>query len=119
MKNITYRNIKLGGISKYGIVIDQAYARSGARLPRRGVPITDFKLTNITGHGRRQGHQLIFINPREFLQLRRLDLVRRLAFGHGGRRAPSALTSRPEYRAEECSTTRCPAGHRSSVNATA
>ena len=48
VKNITYRNIKLEGITKYGIIVDQSYGDKGAAATS-GVPITGFKLANITG----------------------------------------------------------------------
>ncbi|KAK3936888.1 glycoside hydrolase [Diplogelasinospora grovesii] len=45
---ITYKNIRLQNITKYGIDIDQSYGATG-QPPTTGVPITDLTLVNVTG----------------------------------------------------------------------
>ncbi|KAJ9143053.1 putative Extracellular polygalacturonase [Pleurostoma richardsiae] len=48
VKGVTYKDITLSGITKYGIVVDQAYDGT-AGSPTSGVPITDFTLDGVTG----------------------------------------------------------------------
>lgn len=50
VSNITYSDIKLSNITKYGIVIEQDYENgSPTGTPTTGVPITDVTLKNVTG----------------------------------------------------------------------
>ncbi|KAI8963420.1 glycoside hydrolase family 28 protein [Daldinia sp. FL1419] len=50
VNNITYSDIKLSNISKYGVVIQQDYENgSPTGNPTTGVPITDLKLNKVTG----------------------------------------------------------------------
>ena len=48
MDGVTYRNITLTGITKFGITVDQAYGDKSAQ-PTSGIPITNFTLENVTG----------------------------------------------------------------------
>ncbi|KAG5889040.1 hypothetical protein JTB14_009445 [Gonioctena quinquepunctata] len=55
IKNITYKNIELEGITNFGINIQQDYkAGEGTGIPASNIPIIDLVLTNITGtmHGK-------------------------------------------------------------------
>jgi polygalacturonase len=45
---VTYKDITLSGITKYGIVVNQAYDGT-AGSPTSGVPITNFVLNNVKG----------------------------------------------------------------------
>jgi polygalacturonase len=45
---VTYKSITMSGITKYGIVVEQAYDGTTGK-PTNGVPITDFTLTSVTG----------------------------------------------------------------------
>ncbi|KAK3672414.1 Polygalacturonase 1 [Recurvomyces mirabilis] len=50
VKGVTYKNIKLSGITKYGVVIEQDYENgSPTGTPTSGVPITGLTLNGITG----------------------------------------------------------------------
>ncbi|KAI1381483.1 glycoside hydrolase family 28 protein [Hypoxylon crocopeplum] len=50
VSNITYSDIKLSNITKYGIVIEQDYENgSPTGTPTTGVPITDLTLKKVTG----------------------------------------------------------------------
>ncbi|RDW67001.1 hypothetical protein BP5796_09750 [Coleophoma crateriformis] len=50
VSNVTYSDIKLSGITSYGIVIEQDYENgSPTGTPTTGVPITDLTLSSITG----------------------------------------------------------------------
>lgn len=50
VKNITYKDITLSGITKYGIVIEQDYENgSPTGTPTDGVPITDLTLDGVEG----------------------------------------------------------------------
>ncbi|KAK5112551.1 hypothetical protein LTR85_011243 [Meristemomyces frigidus] len=50
VKNVTYSNIVLSGITDYGIVIEQDYENgSPTGTPTDGVPITELTLSGITG----------------------------------------------------------------------
>lgn len=50
VKDVTYKNIKLSNISKYGIVIEQDYENGNPTGdPSTGVPITDLAVESITG----------------------------------------------------------------------
>jgi len=50
VKSVTYKNIKLSGITSYGIVIEQDYENgSPTGTPTTGVPITDLTVSGITG----------------------------------------------------------------------
>jgi polygalacturonase len=47
---VTYKDITLSGITKYGIVIEQDYENgSPTGTPTDGVPITDLTLSTVTG----------------------------------------------------------------------
>ena len=50
VSNVSYKNIKLENISKYGVVVQQDY-RNGSPTgkPTTGVPITDLTLENVQG----------------------------------------------------------------------
>lgn len=63
VSNITYRNVKLQNITKYGIMVDQSYGSSSSKKasPTNGVPITGFTLSNVTGNVLSSGTN-IFIN---------------------------------------------------------
>ncbi|KAJ8970496.1 hypothetical protein NQ314_001195, partial [Rhamnusium bicolor] len=50
VKNVTYRNIILSGISNYGINIQEDYDNGGATgIPRDNIPVTDLKLIDVRG----------------------------------------------------------------------
>lgn len=50
VKNVTYSNIKLSSINKYGIVIEQDYENgSPTGTPTSGVPITELTVDGVTG----------------------------------------------------------------------
>ncbi|KAJ5648974.1 uncharacterized protein N7484_002697 [Penicillium longicatenatum] len=50
VKDVTYKDITLSGISKYGIVIEQDYKNgSPTGTPTSGVPITGLTLSNVKG----------------------------------------------------------------------
>ncbi|KAM0797112.1 hypothetical protein BDR22DRAFT_899853 [Usnea florida] len=50
VKGVTYKNIKLSNISKYGIVIEQDYENGKPTgSPSTGVPITDLVIESISG----------------------------------------------------------------------
>lgn len=50
VKNITYKDITLSGIAKYGVVIEQDYENgSPTGTPTSGVPITEVTLNGVTG----------------------------------------------------------------------
>ncbi|KAK9851838.1 hypothetical protein MYU51_009403 [Penicillium brevicompactum] len=50
VKNITYKDITLSGITKYGVVIEQDYENgSPTGTPTDGVPITDLTLDGVGG----------------------------------------------------------------------
>lgn len=50
VKNVTYKDITLSGITKYGIVIEQDYENgSPTGTPTTGVPITDLTVSGVTG----------------------------------------------------------------------
>ncbi|CAG8014978.1 unnamed protein product [Penicillium olsonii] len=50
VKNVTYKDITLSGITKYGIVIEQDYENgSPTGTPTDGVPITDLTLDGVKG----------------------------------------------------------------------
>ncbi|OQR88207.1 extracellular polygalacturonase [Achlya hypogyna] len=50
VSSVTYANIHLENITKYGIVVEQDYLNGGPTgKPTNGVPITDVTLNNITG----------------------------------------------------------------------
>lgn len=50
VKNVTYKDITLSGITKYGIVIEQDYENgSPTGKPTTGVPITDLTVSGVTG----------------------------------------------------------------------
>ncbi|KAI1077242.1 endopolygalacturonase [Whalleya microplaca] len=50
VSNVTYSNIKLSNITKYGIVIEQDYENgSPTGTPTTGVPITDLTVKSVTG----------------------------------------------------------------------
>jgi len=50
VKNVTYSDITLSGITKYGIVIEQDYENgSPTGTPTTGVPITDLTVSGVTG----------------------------------------------------------------------
>lgn len=52
VSGITYKDITLKNIAKYGIVIEQDYENgSPTGTPTTGVPITDLTLSNIKGTG--------------------------------------------------------------------
>ncbi|KAK3391617.1 glycoside hydrolase [Sordaria brevicollis] len=62
VSNITYRNIVLQNITKYGIVVDQSYSPPTKNAPpTNGVPITGFTLVNVTGNVLPTGTN-IFVN---------------------------------------------------------
>ncbi|KAF3008519.1 glycoside hydrolase 28 protein [Curvularia kusanoi] len=50
VSNVTYKDITLSNIAKYGIVIEQDYENgSPTGNPTTGVPITDLKVSGVTG----------------------------------------------------------------------
>ncbi|KAF4630391.1 hypothetical protein G7Y89_g7739 [Cudoniella acicularis] len=50
VKGVTYKDITLSGITKYGIVIEQDYENgSPTGTPTTGVPITDLTIENVKG----------------------------------------------------------------------
>lgn len=50
VKSVTYSGIKMSGITKYGIVIEQDYENgSPTGTPTDGVPITDITIEDVTG----------------------------------------------------------------------
>jgi polygalacturonase len=50
VKGVTYKNITLKEITKYGIVIEQDYENgSPTGTPTAGVPITDLVIEDVTG----------------------------------------------------------------------
>jgi len=50
VSGVTYKDITLSGITKYGIVIEQDYENgSPTGTPTTGVPITDLTLDNVKG----------------------------------------------------------------------
>jgi len=50
VKNVTYSDITLSGITNYGVVIEQDYENgSPTGTPTGGVPITDLTLSNVQG----------------------------------------------------------------------
>ncbi|KAF2176444.1 glycoside hydrolase family 28 protein [Zopfia rhizophila CBS 207.26] len=50
VKNVTFKDITLSGITKYGIVIEQDYENgSPTGTPTTGVPISDLALNKVTG----------------------------------------------------------------------
>lgn len=50
VNNVTYKDITLSGITKYGIVIEQDYENgSPTGTPTTGVPITDLTINGVTG----------------------------------------------------------------------
>lgn len=50
VKNVTYSNIKLENIARYGIVIEQDYENGNPTgTPTSGVPITDVTIKNVAG----------------------------------------------------------------------
>lgn len=50
VKNVTYSDIKLSGITDYGIVIEQDYENgSPTGTPTTGVPITDLTIEKVKG----------------------------------------------------------------------
>ena len=50
VSGVTYSNIKLSNITKYGIVIEQDYENgSPTGTPTTGVPITNLTVTGVTG----------------------------------------------------------------------
>lgn len=50
VNNVTYKDITLSGITKYGIVIEQDYENgSPTGTPTAGVPITDLTLNGVKG----------------------------------------------------------------------
>ena len=50
VSGVTYKDITLSGITKYGIVIEQDYENgSPTGTPTDGVPITDLTLDGVTG----------------------------------------------------------------------
>ncbi|KAJ5133681.1 hypothetical protein N7448_001295 [Penicillium atrosanguineum] len=50
VKNVTYKNIALSGISDYGIVVEQDYKNgSPTGTPTSGVPITGLTVSNVHG----------------------------------------------------------------------
>jgi polygalacturonase len=50
VSGVTYKDITLSGITKYGVVIEQDYENgSPTGTPTTGVPITDLTLDGITG----------------------------------------------------------------------
>ncbi|KAF2114335.1 endopolygalacturonase [Lophiotrema nucula] len=50
VSNVTYKDITLSGITKYGIVIEQDYENgSPTGTPTTGVPITDLTVSGVTG----------------------------------------------------------------------
>ncbi|CAG8958103.1 hypothetical protein HYFRA_00000448 [Hymenoscyphus fraxineus] len=50
VKGVTYKDIKLNNIAKYGIVIQQDYENgSPTGIPTTGVPITDLTISNVFG----------------------------------------------------------------------
>ena len=50
VSNITYHNVVLQNITKYGIVVDQSYSPPTKNAPpTNGVSITGFTLVNVTG----------------------------------------------------------------------
>jgi len=50
VKNVTYSDITLSGITSYGVVIEQDYENgSPTGTPTTGVPITDLTLNGVTG----------------------------------------------------------------------
>lgn len=51
VSGVTYKDITLSNITKYGIVIEQDYENgSPTGHPTTGVPITDLTLDSVTGH---------------------------------------------------------------------
>ncbi|KAJ4417207.1 hypothetical protein N0V85_001943 [Neurospora sp. IMI 360204] len=62
VSNITYRDVTLQNITKYGIVVDQSYSPPTKNAPpTNGVPITGFTLVNVTGNVLPTGTN-IFVN---------------------------------------------------------
>ena len=50
VKGVTYKNIKLSNIAKYGIIIEQDYENgSPTGKPTTGVPITGLTISGVTG----------------------------------------------------------------------
>ena len=50
VKGVTFKDIKLSGITKYGIVFEQDYENgSPTGTPTTGVPITDLTVSSVTG----------------------------------------------------------------------
>lgn len=50
VSGVTYKDITLSGITKYGIVIEQDYENgSPTGTPTNGVPITDLTIDSVTG----------------------------------------------------------------------
>ncbi|KAL1306205.1 hypothetical protein AAFC00_004303 [Neodothiora populina] len=50
VKNVTYKDITLSGITDYGVVIEQDYENgSPTGIPTSGVPVTDLTLSGVTG----------------------------------------------------------------------
>ncbi|KAJ8970226.1 hypothetical protein NQ317_003772 [Molorchus minor] len=51
IKNVTYENINLSGITNYGIMIQEDYKNGGSTgIPKGNIPITDLRVTNIVGN---------------------------------------------------------------------
>ncbi|KAK3348103.1 glycoside hydrolase [Neurospora tetraspora] len=62
VSNITYHNVMLQNITKYGIVVDQSYSPPSKNAPpTNGVSITGFTLVNVTGNVLPTGTN-IFVN---------------------------------------------------------
>lgn len=56
---VTFKNIKLDDIEKYGIVIEQDYLNGGPTgKPTDGVPITDVKMENVKGTVDKKGYNV-------------------------------------------------------------
>jgi polygalacturonase len=73
VSGVTYKDITLSGITKYGIVIEQDYENgSPTGTPTTGVPITDLTLDNVKGTVSSSGTDILYSVWER--QLFRLDL---------------------------------------------
>jgi polygalacturonase len=63
VSGVTYKDITLSGITKYGVVIEQDYENgSSTGTPTTGVPITDLTLDGITGRASSSGTNVYILS---------------------------------------------------------
>jgi polygalacturonase len=63
VSGVTYKDITLSGITKYGVVIEQDYENgSPTGTPTTGVPITDLTLDGITGTASSSGTNVYILS---------------------------------------------------------